>query len=111
MILAFDDFEIDEQSGDLRRGGVPVALQPLSLKLLLHLVRNRRRVVSRDELLDALWPGVTVGDAALSSAVRDLRRALGDSGTEPRIVQTLRKRGFLYSGHTTACPKRPTTRD
>ena len=101
MILAFDDIELDEQSGDLRRGGVSVALQPLSLKLLLHLVRNRHRVVSRDELLDALWPGVTVGDAALSSAVRDLRRALGDSGTEPRLVQTLRKRGFRFSAPLT----------
>ena len=92
----FGEFELDEAEGVLLRRGVAVKLQPKPLAVLVHLMRNRGRVVSREELLAALWPGVSVSDQALWSAVRDLRRALGDTDTAARVVETLRGRGFRF---------------
>jgi len=95
--VLFGDLELDEEGVVVLRGGVPVKLHPKPLALLLHLVRNRPRVVSREELLAALWPGITVSDQALWSAVRDLRRALGDTDTAARVIETVRGSGFRFA--------------
>jgi DNA-binding winged helix-turn-helix (wHTH) protein/tetratricopeptide (TPR) repeat protein len=90
----FGPFELDPAGAGLAREGRSLALQPKPLALLALLVEQRHRVVSKAELRRAVWAGVAVSDAALASALRDLRRALGDR--DGRFVQTLRGRGFRF---------------
>lgn len=108
----FGEFELDERLCQLRRQDIPVALQPKPLRLLSYLIRHRDRVVSKDEILAELWPEVAVSESALSSALRDLRRGLGDNGASPLWIETLRGRGYRFIG-TVGEPKgadpRPTT--
>lgn len=83
---------------EMTRDGRSVTLRPLPLRLLLFLLRNRDRTVSREEILSSLWQGSEVSDYAFSSALRDLRSALGDSGSQQGAVRTLRNRGYRYVG-------------
>lgn len=71
-------------------------LQPKVMDLLVYLVKERERVVTRDELLSAVWGGVLVGDAAISRAIKEVRRAVGDDGDAQRIVKTSHGRGFRF---------------
>ena len=77
MIYRFGPFELDEEAGELRRGGQPVPVQPKPLALLALLIRDRDRVVSQDELFEALWPGTAVTPGSLTRAVSHARRAAG----------------------------------
>jgi len=90
----FGPFELDVEEGLLRQGSESVRLPHKPLALLRYLLERRGRTVPRAELLEAIWPGVTVSDAAFESVVRDLRRLLGDSGMEPRVIGTIRGRGL-----------------
>ena len=92
----FGQFNLDTDLGRLRRAGEIVPLRPLPLRLLLVLLENRHRVVSSEELLAAVWPGTAVSWSALSSALRDLRRALDDSGARQHTIETLRGRGYRF---------------
>jgi DNA-binding winged helix-turn-helix (wHTH) protein len=96
VIVRFAEFELDESLYTLRRDGAAVEVQPKVLDLLLYLIQNRDRVVSKDELLDQVWSGVTVNEEALSRAVHAARTALGDDGERQRIIQTVRRRGFRF---------------
>jgi DNA-binding winged helix-turn-helix (wHTH) protein len=98
----FGEFELDEARFELRRGGRPVALEPTPFRLLQHLLRERERVVAKEELLEAVWPGVAVGESVLSTALKEVRRALGDDGKEQRWIQTLRGRGVRFLGEVAA---------
>ena len=89
-VYAFDEFELDESRLELRRDGARVPLEPKPLRLLLYLLHNRGRVVPRDELFEHVWPDVVVGESAVSTALREVRRALGDEGKTPHLVETLR---------------------
>lgn len=93
---AFGPYELDAGRRTLTRGGVERRLQAKPLDLLLYLIAHSERVVSQSELLDALWPGVHVGPAALARAVYKLRRALGDAGDPHRVIATLHGRGFRF---------------
>jgi adenylate cyclase len=94
----FADFEIDSARQELRRAGAIVHVEPQVFDLLVHLVRNRDRIVSKDELFDAIWQGRTVSEATLSSRISAARRALGDSGNDQSLIRTLHKRGFRFVG-------------
>ncbi len=96
MNYSFDDFEIDENRFRLYENGQAVAIQPRPLQLLIHLLRNRHRLVHRQEVLEALWPGLKPSQASLDRAVRSARRALGDRGHEPRYIATVRNVGFRF---------------
>jgi serine/threonine-protein kinase len=93
-VFAFGDFEADEALRELRRAGRPVELQATPLRLLLYLLRNRDRVISKDELLDQVWSDTAVSEGALSTAVKEIRNALGDTGSQQRVIQTLRGQGY-----------------
>jgi TolB-like protein len=96
--LRFADFEINLAQQELRRGGEIVHMEPQVFDLLLHLVRNRERIVSKDELIETVWNGRIVSEAALSSRINAARRAIGDNGNDQLFIRTLHKRGFRFVG-------------
>ena len=98
MNFRFADFEIDLARQEMRRTGAIVHVEPQVFDLLVHLIRNRDRIVSKDELFEAIWQGRIVSEATLSSRISAARRALGDSGNDQSFIRTLHKRGFRFVG-------------
>jgi len=98
LTFRFADFEIDVARQELRRAGAIVHIEPQVFDLLVHLIRNRDRIVSKDELFDSVWQGRIVSEATLSSRISAARRALGDSGNDQSFIRTLYKRGFRFVG-------------
>ncbi len=98
MRLGFAGHEMDLRRQELRRAGDRVHVEPQVFDLLLHLVRNRDRVVSKDELLDVVWNGRIVSEAALSSRINAARKAIGDDGERQALIRTVHKRGFRFMG-------------
>jgi DNA-binding winged helix-turn-helix (wHTH) protein len=90
----FGGFEVDEALQELRREGRPVELHATPLRLLLYLLRNRDRVIPKEELLDHVWPEAVVSEDALFSALKEIRHALGEAGSKQRALETLRGRGY-----------------
>jgi TolB-like protein len=109
-MLRFGNVALDVDRGSLRdSNGAEVALRPKSLDLLLTLAHNPGRVMSRDELFDAVWPDVTVTEDSITQCVREVRRAIGDP--EGRILRTIVKRGYCLDVEvqietSTAAPER-----
>jgi len=90
-------WRVHAATGELRRGGdrpETQRVEPKVAEVLVYLARRAGQVVSRDELLTAVWPGVVVGDDALTQAVIKLRKALGDDARRPQYIETLAKRGY-----------------
>ena len=96
MDFSFADFEIDVAQHELRRKGEIVAIEPQVFDLLVHLVRNRDRVVSKEELIDVIWQGRVISEATLNSRVSATRRAIGDNGDDQLFIRTHHKRGFRF---------------
>src|SRR6516162_3472210 len=91
----FAGFTLDLRRGSLRSGNAEIELRPKSFMLLRYLVENSGRLVSRDELIKALWPDVIATDESVTRCVSDVRMALGDSAQ--RIIKTLSKRGYVLA--------------
>lgn len=106
MIVRFANFEIDDGSCELRRDGVALPIQRKTFDLLLYLVRSRGAVVTREELLEKVWPSVVVSEPALTQAILTVRKVLGDDANDPKIVKTVRGRGYRFAETTTAEPLR-----
>src|SRR5262245_40627236 len=98
LSFRFADFEIDLARQELRLAGTNVHIEPQVFDLLVHLIRNRDRIVSKDELFDVIWQGRIVSEATLNSRISAARRALGDSGSDQSFIRTLHKRGFRFVG-------------
>lgn len=98
----FGPFELDTARFELRREGEPVAIEPQVLSLLVLLVANRHRMVSKDEIIARIWSGRVVSEAALSSRIRSARQALGDDGKSQRLIRTVHGRGFRFVGEVSA---------
>lgn len=96
MRYCFDRHELDVARGELRSDGAPVPLEPRVHALLLLLVEQRDRLISRDELIEKIWDGRVVSDAAISTCVKTLRRALGDDGRSQRHLRTVHGRGLRF---------------
>lgn len=94
MILKFDEFEIDPGKGELRRAGTPVAIGPRTLALLHLLASQHDRLVSKDEIVETVWDGRAVTDSAISTAIKEARKAVGDDGTRQAVIRTLHGQGF-----------------
>ncbi len=94
-LWVFGEFRLDGRARLLLRDGIPVSLTPKALEVLLHLVRNSGRAVSREELLDAVWPDTVVTDASLTQAVFLVRRALGEAEAS-RFVETVPRAGYRF---------------
>jgi DNA-binding winged helix-turn-helix (wHTH) protein/tetratricopeptide (TPR) repeat protein len=106
MVLRFADFELDQQRAELRGpGGEAIKLRPKTLGILILLAANAGRAVSKQELMDAVWPNIHVGDDSLFQCIREIRTALGDD--QRQLVKLISGRGYLFTAEVSTDP--PTT--
>jgi DNA-binding winged helix-turn-helix (wHTH) protein len=98
VIYRFGDFELDSVRCELRQHGTCADVQPKVLRLLLHLVEHRDRVVGNDELLRVLWPEATVGRGSIKRAILGARQALGEQGEDTTRIRTVRGFGYQFVG-------------
>src|SRR5262249_46211635 len=89
----FEEYAFDTDRRELHRGADVVSVAPQVFDLLDYLIRNRERVVTKDELINAVWNGRSVSDAALTTRLNVARSAIGDSGEEQRLIKTLPRKG------------------
>jgi TolB-like protein len=94
----FEDCVLDTDRRELFRGSRPVPVEPQVFDLLVHLLRNRERVVSRDDLLAAVWHGRIVSESALGTRINAARSAVGDSGEMQHLIKTLPRKGIRFVG-------------
>src|SRR5262245_40387145 len=92
----FAGCELSAEERLLRRDAVEQAVEPKVLDLLLYMIEQRGRFLSREELLDAVWPGAVVSSTALSRAIKEARRAVGDDGERQAVIATLHGRGYRF---------------
>src|SRR5579863_3246220 len=98
LLYFFDKFALDTGRRELCRGTTAVAMEPQAFDLLVHLIRHRDHVVSRDELIEQIWDGRIVSESALSTRINAVRKAIGDSGNEQRLIKTLSRKGVRFVG-------------
>jgi TolB-like protein len=96
--FVFADYVLDLDRRELTRGSAAIATGPRVFDLLVYLVRNRDRVVTKDEVLDAVWSGRIVSESTLTSHINAVRKAIGDSGQEQRLIRTIARKGFRFVG-------------
>jgi TolB-like protein len=94
----FEDYALDPDRRELTRRAEAVAIGPKVFDLLLYLIQNREHVVSKDDLLEAVWSGRIVAESTLTSHINAVRKAIGDSGEEQRLVRTITRKGFRFVG-------------
>lgn len=99
MKFEFGDVQLDEDTRQLRRKGAVVHLSPKGFDLLVTLIRERPRVLSKADLHARLWPQVFVSDASLAMLVAEVRAALGESARQPEFVRTVHRHGYAFQGH------------
>ncbi len=98
MRYQFEDFLLDSDRREFARGLETIAIGPQVFDLLLHLVQNREHVVTKDNLIDVVWSGRIVSESTLTSHVNAVRKAIGDSGEEQRLVRTIARKGYRFVG-------------
>ena len=94
----FEDCALDTDRRELRRGTALVAVEPQVFDLLVHLIQNRDRVVSKDDLLASVWHGRIVSESALFNRINAARSAIGDTGNKQRLIKTLPRKGIRFVG-------------
>ena len=98
MIYVFEDYSLDTARRELRRSTNLVAVEPQVFDVLQYLVSQRERVVSKDDLIDAVWGGRIVSESTLSSRLTAVRHALGDRGEAQRLIRTIPRKGLRFVG-------------
>jgi TolB-like protein len=98
MSLAFEKCMLDLARQELSCAGVVIATTPKVFDLLLYLIHNRDRVVSREDLLHTVWGGRIVSESTLSSHINAVRKVIGDNGKEQRLIRTIARKGFRFVG-------------
>jgi adenylate cyclase len=98
LLYSFEDFCLDTARRELRRGSARVSLQRQVFDVLEYLIRNRERVVSKDDLLAAVWNGRIVSESTLFTRINAARSAIGDSGEEQRLIRTTHGKGIRFVG-------------
>jgi DNA-binding winged helix-turn-helix (wHTH) protein len=96
MILKFRDFQLDSRQCILLRGGEPVSMEPQVFDLLALFVGRAGQLVHRDEMIAEVWGGRIVSEAAISSRIAAVRKAIGDDGRRQELLQTVQRRGFRF---------------
>src|SRR3954453_19582152 len=98
MQFCFGDQTLDTDRRELRRGADRVSMEPQVFDLLVYLVQHRERVVSKDDLISAIWDGRIVSEATLTSRINAVRKAIGDSGRDQKFIRTFSRKGFRFVG-------------
>ena len=101
MILIFGDYKIDIERRELRRAELAVHVEPQVFDLLVYLVQNRDRVVSKDDIIASVWGGRIVSDSTLTSRINSARTAVGDSGENQKLIRTIARKGLRFVGSVT----------
>ena len=96
--IVFDPFCLDLASEQLWKGSQAIKLRPKAFAVLDHLLTRPGQLVTKDDLLNAVWPGTFVSDAVLKVTVREIREALGDDPKSPRFIETAHRRGYRFIG-------------
>jgi TolB-like protein len=104
MRFCFDDCVLDIAKRELWRNGLLVPIAPQALDLLVYLIQHREQIVSKDQLVGAIWGGRVVADSALTTRVNVLRSLIGDSGQQQRLIKTFARKGFRFVGHVSEQP-------
>jgi DNA-binding winged helix-turn-helix (wHTH) protein len=107
LIYAFEAYSLDADRRELRRAGQLVRLEPQIFDLLEYLIRSRERVVSKDDLIAAIWHGRIVSESTLSSRINAVRSAIGDNGKDQRLIKTLSRKGVRFVGLVSECRPHP----
>ena len=105
MIYKFNRNILDTTQYQLRQGNQNTPIDPIVFDLLLYLIEHRKRLVTRDELLDNIWKGKVVTDSALGARIRDVRRAVCDSGANQSVVKTIHGRGYQFMAAVEILPE------
>ena len=98
MQFLFGDHTLDDDRRELRRGAESIAVEPQVFDLLIYLVQNRDRVVSKDDLIASVWGGRIVSDSTLTSRINAARKAVGDSGGSQKVIRTIARKGLRFVG-------------
>lgn len=98
LLYLFEDYVLDTERRELLRGSTPVSLEPQVFDLLAYLIRNRERVVSKDDLIATIWNGRAISESALSTRINAVRCAIDDSGEQQRLVRTFPRKGLRFVG-------------
>src|SRR5436305_4717261 len=98
MLVRFGTYELDKERCELRCHNALIHVEPQVLDLLIYLVANRNHVVSKDEMIEAIWGGRIVSDVTLNSRINAARRAVGDNGKTQALIRTVPRRGFRFVG-------------
>ncbi len=104
VIYRFDRFQADDTDFRLTADGIPVSLEPKTLRLLLYLVQNRGRLVRKQELLDDVWQETAVSESALTRSIGLLRKALNEDSREPRFIETVPTAGYRFIAQVETLP-------
>ena len=107
MIYQFENYSLDTERRELRRGADLVTVEPQVFDVLEYLVRNRERIISKDDLIAGVWEGRIVSDSTLSSRITAVRHALDDSGEQQRLIRTVSRKGVRFIGAVRETPERP----
>jgi TolB-like protein len=94
----FEEYVFDTKRRELHRGAAAISVTPQVFDLLYYLIQNRQHVVSKSDLINAIWNGRIVSDSALTTRLNAARIAIGDSGDEQRLIKTLPRKGFRFVG-------------
>lgn len=105
MLYAFEDCELDTDRIELRVRGEAVAVEPQVFELLKFLIERRDRVVTREEIIDGIWSGRFVSDAAISSRIKSARQSVGDDGRAQRLIRTAHGTGFRFVAEVSERPR------
>src|SRR5262245_27233225 len=101
--LTFGRYRLEPQGG-LMSGTREIRLTPKALALLTFLAERPGKVISKQALFEALWPGVAVGDAALVTCIQELSKALRDNARHPRYIETVHRRGYRFLAEMASAP-------
>lgn len=98
MIYRFEAFELDDAQFELRRKGERIAIEPQVLSLLQLLIANGDRMVSKEEIVEKVWHGRVISDAAIAARIKSARKAIDDDGQQQRLLRTIHGKGFRFVG-------------
>jgi pimeloyl-ACP methyl ester carboxylesterase len=96
LLFRFSDFSLDTDRRELRRGRELVAVEPQVFDVIVHLIRNRNKVVTKDDLIVGVWAGRVVSDSTLTSRINAARKAIGDNGANQAVIRTVARKGLRF---------------